>query len=265
MAAHELPEVTVVADAGMMSEANLKRIEDAGLRFIVGARIPDVPYQVKKWRQDHPDEPIADRQIFVQPTVMGPKTDQRRPDDHLPVPAGPGETDTAGHRHPDRESGEGDQGPGRGQAEPVRPTHRRHQDDQPGPGGQDPRPGRVEGLHHQPRGPDPGLCARRLPPAVEDREELPHVQVRPAGPADLPPQTRIDRSPPDHRDGRARRSATGWNAPPTPRSRRSCRHYAATAASPSRPATTSCTPAPHSTTTPSHRQRSQSRRCCALI
>jgi transposase len=44
-AAHGLPEVTVVADAGMLSEANLAAIEDAGLRFIVGARIPDVPYQ----------------------------------------------------------------------------------------------------------------------------------------------------------------------------------------------------------------------------
>ena len=40
----------MVADAGMMSEANLKDLEDAGLTFIVGARIPDVPYQVKKWR-----------------------------------------------------------------------------------------------------------------------------------------------------------------------------------------------------------------------
>jgi hypothetical protein len=78
MAAHGLPEVTVVADAGMMSEANLKQIEDAGLRFIVGARIPDVPYQVKKWRLAHPGEPIGDGQIFVQPTTMGPKTDQRR-------------------------------------------------------------------------------------------------------------------------------------------------------------------------------------------
>ena len=76
-AAHGLPEVTVVADAGMMSEANLKDLEDAGLRFIVGARIPDIPYQVKKWRQSHPDEPIPDRQIFIQPTVMGPKNDQR--------------------------------------------------------------------------------------------------------------------------------------------------------------------------------------------
>ena len=76
-AAHGLPEVTVVADAGMMSEANLKDLEDAGLRFIVGARIPDIPYQVKKWRQGHPDESIPDGQIFIQPTVMGPKNDQR--------------------------------------------------------------------------------------------------------------------------------------------------------------------------------------------
>lgn len=39
-AAHGLPEVTVVADAGMMSEANLKDLEDAGLKFIVGAGYP---------------------------------------------------------------------------------------------------------------------------------------------------------------------------------------------------------------------------------
>jgi hypothetical protein len=32
---------------------------------------------VKKWRQQHPDEPIGDGQIFTQPTVMGPKADQR--------------------------------------------------------------------------------------------------------------------------------------------------------------------------------------------
>ena len=76
-AAHGLPQVTVVADAGMMSEGNLKDLEDAGLTFIVGARIPDVPYQVKKWRTDHPEEPIPDGQIFTQPTIMGPKADQR--------------------------------------------------------------------------------------------------------------------------------------------------------------------------------------------
>jgi hypothetical protein len=77
-AAHQLPEVTVVADAGMLSEANLAAIEDAGLRFIVGARIPEVPYQVSQWRNAHPGEPIPDGQVFTQPWVMGTKTDPRR-------------------------------------------------------------------------------------------------------------------------------------------------------------------------------------------
>ena len=77
-AAHQLPEVTVVADAGMLSEANLAALEDAGLRFIVGARIPEVPYQVSEWRRTHPDEPIVDGQIFTQPWVMGTKTDPRK-------------------------------------------------------------------------------------------------------------------------------------------------------------------------------------------
>jgi hypothetical protein len=77
-AAHGLPEVTVIADAGMLSEANLAAIEDAGLKFIVGARIPEVPYQVSEWRRTHPGEPIGDGQIFVQPWVMGPKTYPRK-------------------------------------------------------------------------------------------------------------------------------------------------------------------------------------------
>jgi hypothetical protein len=37
-----LPDVTV-ADAGMISEANQKAIEAAGLSFIPGMRIPNVP------------------------------------------------------------------------------------------------------------------------------------------------------------------------------------------------------------------------------
>ena len=43
MAAHKLPDVTVIADAGMISEANQKAIEAAGPSFILGMRIPDVP------------------------------------------------------------------------------------------------------------------------------------------------------------------------------------------------------------------------------
>ena len=77
-AAHGLPDVTVVADAGMLSEQNLKELEDAGLHFIVGARIPEVPYTVKEWQRTHPGEPIPDRHLFTQQIVQGVKADLRR-------------------------------------------------------------------------------------------------------------------------------------------------------------------------------------------
>jgi hypothetical protein len=67
MAAHQLHNVTVVADAGMVSEANREALEDAGLTYIIGERIPDVPYQVKKWRTAHSEEEIPDGHVFVQP------------------------------------------------------------------------------------------------------------------------------------------------------------------------------------------------------
>jgi hypothetical protein len=58
MTAHQLPDVTVVANAGMISEANQKAIEAARLSFILGMRIPHVPYVVKQWRREHPGEDI---------------------------------------------------------------------------------------------------------------------------------------------------------------------------------------------------------------
>jgi hypothetical protein len=77
MAAHQIPGVTVVADAGMVSEANRKQIEAAGLSFILGARIPDIPYVVAKWRREHPGQDIPDGQIFTQPWPAGPNGGRR--------------------------------------------------------------------------------------------------------------------------------------------------------------------------------------------
>jgi transposase len=72
MAAHGLPDVTVVADAGMVSEANQKAIEAAGLSFILGAKIPAEPYVVKQWRREHPGQPVPGGHIFTQPWPAGP-------------------------------------------------------------------------------------------------------------------------------------------------------------------------------------------------
>jgi hypothetical protein len=77
MAAHQLPDVTIIADAGMVSEANQKDIEAAGLSFILGMKIPHVPYAVAQWRREHPGEQIPDGYVFTQPWPAGPTGGRR--------------------------------------------------------------------------------------------------------------------------------------------------------------------------------------------
>jgi hypothetical protein len=77
MAAHKLSDVTVVADAGMISDANKKAIEAAGLSFILGVRIPDIPYLLSQWRREHPGEQAPDGLLLTQPRPAGP-ADKRR-------------------------------------------------------------------------------------------------------------------------------------------------------------------------------------------
>ena len=77
MHAYQLTDVTIVADAGMISQANRTAIEAAGLSFILGAKIPDIPYAVSTWRKSHADTAMTDGQVFTQPWPAGP-SDQRR-------------------------------------------------------------------------------------------------------------------------------------------------------------------------------------------
>src|SRR5215211_5892216 len=51
----------------MISEANREGIEDAGLSFIIGERIPEVPYVIKQWRPENPDAVPEDGQVFTAP------------------------------------------------------------------------------------------------------------------------------------------------------------------------------------------------------
>jgi hypothetical protein len=77
MKAHRLPDVTVVADAGMIADANMKAIEAENLSFILGMKIPGISYLVAQWRREHPGEEIPDGHVFTQPWPAGPK-DKRR-------------------------------------------------------------------------------------------------------------------------------------------------------------------------------------------
>jgi hypothetical protein len=61
----------------MISAGNKQANEAAGLSFILGTKIPDLPYVVQDWRRRHPDQTPPDGLILTQPWPAGP-TDQRR-------------------------------------------------------------------------------------------------------------------------------------------------------------------------------------------
>jgi hypothetical protein len=77
MRAYDLTDVTIVADAGMVSDANRREIEDARLSFILGAKIPDIPYVIEQWQSKHPLREPKDGMVLTQPWPAG-ATDQRR-------------------------------------------------------------------------------------------------------------------------------------------------------------------------------------------
>ena len=63
-ARHSLADMVVVADAGMLSGSNLKELDEAGLRFIVGSRVTKAPADLAshfRWHGDvFTDEQVID-------------------------------------------------------------------------------------------------------------------------------------------------------------------------------------------------------------
>jgi transposase len=69
-ARHGVAGLVVVADAGMLSVANLNAIEDAGYSFIVGSRISTAPYDLAEHFTRHGDY-FTDGQILESTREMG--------------------------------------------------------------------------------------------------------------------------------------------------------------------------------------------------
>ncbi len=70
--------LTITADAGMLSATNLLELEKAGFSFIVGSRIAKTPYQIQEYQKSHPDEQIPDGQIFDTIQTFGYHTEDKR-------------------------------------------------------------------------------------------------------------------------------------------------------------------------------------------
>ena len=123
MAAHQLPDITAVADAGMISEANQKDIEAAGLSFILGN--PRRPLRRGRMargapRGGHPRRarlhPALARRAVLAEAGQGQL---------LQLQGRPGPPHPARHRRAGRQGSQGRRGPGPGQAEPVHRSRRR--------------------------------------------------------------------------------------------------------------------------------------------
>jgi hypothetical protein len=69
-ARHGATELVVVADAGMLSAANLDAVEDAGYRFIVGSRTSSAPHDLKPHFERHGNL-FADGQTTEAVRAMG--------------------------------------------------------------------------------------------------------------------------------------------------------------------------------------------------
>jgi hypothetical protein len=67
---HGVRDLVVVADAGMLSAANLNAVEDAGFAFVVGSRISKAPYDLAAHFARHGDH-FTDGQILESSRVMG--------------------------------------------------------------------------------------------------------------------------------------------------------------------------------------------------
>jgi hypothetical protein len=67
---HDVCDIVVVADAGMLSAANLNALEDAGFNFIVGSRITKAPYDLAEHFERHGTY-FTDGQVLESARRMG--------------------------------------------------------------------------------------------------------------------------------------------------------------------------------------------------
>ena len=221
---HGVADMVVVADAGMLSSSNLKALDEANVRFIVGSRQTKAPADLASHFRWHGDA-FTDGQIIdtITPRHAGATSEN---DTHLrdePV--------WAPQTHPkswravwaysskrsarDNKTLTAQENRARAVVAGERPARKPRfvmitgdaavlNEKDLARGSQ---PGRVEGLCHQhPRRRDARERGhRQLPRPVAGRAVVPDVEVRPAGAADISSRARRDRSPPDRRRHRAGR------------------------------------------------------------
>jgi hypothetical protein len=203
-------DVVVVADAGMLSAANLLALQDAGFSFIVGSRSSKAPYDLADHLERHGNA-FDDGQTIEATRTMGTGKNKRvrrvvwqwsRKRYRHDIQAINAMVDRAEAVAEGTRALKKDRFVKISDADP----HRRL-----GPRQTRPTPGRTQGLRHQPARRRPGRTGGggRLPRPLPGRTLLQNDQDRPGRPPGLPPTARQHRGPPHRRVRRARRLPRG--------------------------------------------------------
>ena len=168
-------------------------------------KIPDVPYQVAQWKREHPGEDIPDGHVFIQPWPAGPSSKRRDQMIYYQFRADRARRTLRGIDEQVAKAAKAVAGlaPVKrnrfialdGATKSINRELEAKARDLAGlkgyvtnlaacPDGTPVTADFVIGSYHQ---------------LLEHREIVPHVKVRPAGTAHLPPQARLHRGPPHHR------------------------------------------------------------------
>jgi hypothetical protein len=177
---HDVRDIVVVADAGMLSAANLNALEDAGFNFIVGSRITKAPYDLAGHFERHGTY-FTDGQVLESARRMGTGKAAR-------VRRVVYQWKFKREQHDNKAINAMIE---RAETTEPRPGHHR-----PGPPAR-----RPEGIRHEPARLADGRrrSHRGLPRALEGGAVVPHDQGRPSGPAGVPSSARGHRGPPGRR------------------------------------------------------------------
>ena len=210
-----------------LRRATSRRSRPPGCRSSSARRSPTSPTSCSSGGASTPTQQIPDGLILTQPWPAGPARPAPRPGHLLPVPGRPGPphacaASTSRSPRPNAPSPGRRRSSATGSSASSAPTRASTATLEAKARALAGWKGYITNLATCPDGTrSPGVRDRRLPPAVRrSRSLVPHVQARPARPADLPPQTRVDRGAPERSCSPRSRSAdsiedrTGWSITP---------------------------------------------------
>jgi hypothetical protein len=170
---YQARDIIVVADAGMLSAANLMSLEDNGFRFIVGSKTGKIPYELEA-HVERKGNYLPDGATIENHPPDGHRHEGPRSAGGLPLRVQAGPARQPGDQRDGRTRREGRRRRAAAEEGPLRHLHRHHHQRELEPRRTRPLPGRDQGFRdqHRPRRDGRPRDRRRLPRPLPGRTLL---------------------------------------------------------------------------------------------